>query len=111
MDRKNRNAIIAEIYSGGMLDELLKNMGIKENDFEDLKQELSIILLEYDEEKIITMYEKKQLKFFLVKVIQFQYFSATSPFYKKYKKYYQFIDGNIVNNDTENEEQHNECDE
>ena len=76
-----------------------------------MKQELAIILLEYNQDKLKEMYEKKQIKFFLVRVIQFQYFSKTSPFYKKYKKYYQFLDGNIINNEEQdNEEQDNRID-
>lgn len=108
MDRKD---IINEIYHSNLLNELFKNMGIKQNDFEDLMQEIFIILLEYDEEKINKMYELKQLKWFIIKLIKNQYFSANSPYYKKYKKYYQLIDGNIINGECENEEQDNGSDE
>lgn len=101
MDGKNK--IIEDIYKSKVIDNLLKNMGVSANDVDDLKQEIAVILLEYDEKKIFEMYEKKQIKFFLVKIIQHQYFSKTSPYYKKYKKYYAMIDGNIINNNTENE--------
>lgn len=105
------DSVVSNIYASGVIDELLKNMGVKENDADDLKQELAIILLEYNQDKLKEMYEKKQIKFFLVRVIQFQYFSKTSPFYKKYKKYYQFLDGNIINNEEQdNEEQDNRID-
>lgn len=102
MDRKNE--IITEIYNSGMLADLLRNMGVKGNDIDDLTQEVYLILMEYDSNKIIELWDNKQMKFWLVRVITNQYFSKNSPFYKKYKKYYQLIDGNIVNNDTENEE-------
>ena len=105
------DSVVSKIYASGVIDELLKNMGVKENDADDLKQELAIILLEYNQDKLKMMYDKKQIKFFLVRVIQFQYFSKTSPFYKKYKKYYQFLDGNIINNEEQdNEEQDNGID-
>lgn len=104
------DSIVSKIYASGVLDELLKNMGVKENDFDDLKQELAIILLEYNQDKLKEMYDKKQIKFFLVRVIQFQYFSKTSPFYKKYKKYYHFLDGNTPNNEEQDEEQDNRID-
>lgn len=87
-----------------MLADLLRNMGVKGNDIDDLTQEVYLILMEYDSNKIIELWDNKQMKFWLVRVITNQYFSKNSPFYKKYKKYYQLIDGNIVNNDTENEE-------
>lgn len=102
MDRKNE--IITEIYNSGILADLLRNMGVKGNDIDDLTQEVYLILMEYDSNKIIELWDNKQMKFWLVRVITNQYFSKNSPFYKKYKKYYQLIDGNIVNNDTENEE-------
>lgn len=108
MDRKD---IINEIYHSNLLDELFNNMGVKQNDMDDLKQEIFIILLEYDEEKINKMYELKQLKWFIIKLIKNQYFSANSPYYKKYKKYYQLIDGNIINGECENEEQDNGIDD
>ena len=49
-----------------------------------------MVLLEYNPDKIVEMYEKKQLKFFMVRIIQNQYNSKTSPFYRKYKKYYKY---------------------
>ena len=108
MDRKD---VVNEIYHSNLLNELFKNMGIKDNDFEDLMQEIFIILLEYDKDKIMKMYEQKQLKWFIIKLIKNQYFSCNSPYYKKYKKYYQLVDGNIMNGDCENEEQDNGSDE
>lgn len=97
MDREYLlNKIYEEVFE--MLDDIFKNMCIKQNDLDDLKQEIILIVMEYDREKIIELYEKKQLKFFVVRIINNQYFSNSSPYYKKYKKYYQLVDGNIYNN-------------
>lgn len=96
------NKIYEEVFY--LLDELFKNMCIKQNDVDDLKQEIMLIVMEYDKEKIIELYEKKQLKFFVVRIINNQYFSNSSPYYKKYKKYYQLIDGNIYNNKLDDED-------
>ncbi len=102
MDRKN--AIIKEIFESGMLHTLVHNMCVPEEYKDDLIQELCIILLEYDEDKIKYMYDNKQLKFFCVRVIQSQFYSAHSPFYKKYKKYYTLVDGNAsLQNDDEDD--------
>ena len=68
-------------------------------DIDDLVQEVYVILLEYKPEKIIELWQNKQLKFFIVGIIKRQYHSKTSPFYKKYKKYYTIVDGNYVNNE------------
>jgi hypothetical protein len=93
------NKIIIELYEKGTIREIINNMQVSEIDIDDLEQEIYMILLEYDNKKIIEMYRNKQLKYFIVGVLQRQYFSSTSPFYKKYKKYYSIIDGNNFNND------------
>lgn len=98
-----RNKIVEEIYNSNLLSTLFKNMSVKGNDFEDLQQEILLILLEYDEEKIIEMYNNNQLKWFIIRLIKNQYFSCNSPYYKKYKKYYNLIDGNIKNGGVDSE--------
>lgn len=90
--------ILDELERNSIVKELCKNMRVSENDIDDLTQEIYLLLLEYNSEKIVEMYKKKQLKFFLIGCIQKQYHSVTSPFYKKYKKYYKLIDGNTINN-------------
>ena len=98
-----RNKIVEEIFNSNLLSTLFKNMCVRGNDFEDLEQEILLILLEYDDDKIIEMYNNKQLKWFIIKLIKNQYFSVNSPYYKKYKKYYKLIDGNITNGGVDNE--------
>ena len=93
------NKIIAEVCSSGMVRGILDNMRVNAIDIDDLEQEVYMILLNYNKDKIIQMYDKKQLKYFIIGVIQRQYNSKTSPFYKKYKKYYTLIDANTINNE------------
>lgn len=83
------NKIVEEIYNTGLLRELCENIGVLPKDIEDFQQEIYLILLEYDTEKIKELYNKKQLKFFMVRIIQNQYHSKNSPFYMKYKRYSQ----------------------
>lgn len=92
------NKIMTELYVTNQVRDIITNMAVNENDADDLEQEIYQILLEYDEEKIIDMYRKKQLKFFIVGVVQRQYHSTTSPYFKKYKKYYSLVDANHINN-------------
>lgn len=99
------NSIITDLYEKKIVKDIIRNMQVAEQDADDLEQEIYTILLEYDSNKIIEMYSKKQLKFFLVGVIQRQYFSKTSPFYKKYKKYYTLVDENVVNKSEVNDEE------
>jgi hypothetical protein len=98
------NGIITDLYEKRTVRDIIRNMQVAEQDADDLEQEIYTILLEYDSDKIIEMYSKKQLKFFLVGVIQRQYFSKTSPFYKKYTKYYTLVDENVVNKSEVNDE-------
>ena len=83
---------------------LFANMRIPKEEFDDLKQEIYIIILEYDRNKIIEMYEKKQLKYWMVRVISNQYFSKYSTYYYKYRKYYEMIDKNNLNKDNNEDE-------
>lgn len=87
--------IIEELYREKVIRNIITNMNVFEGDIDDLEQEIYTILLEYDADKIIEMYNKKQLKFFIVGIVTRQYFSKTSPFYKKYKKYYSLVDSNV----------------
>lgn len=98
------NKIIAEICEKGIIKEIIDNMRVSAIDADDLEQEVYMILLEYDKDKIVQMYEKKQLKYFIIGIIQRQYNSKTSPFYKKYKKYYTIVDANVLNNEEINED-------
>lgn len=102
------NKIMQEVYDKNIVKDIISNMRVKANDADDLEQEIYMILMEYNQDKIIELYEKNQLRYFIVGVISRQYNSSTSPFYKKYKKYYTLIDGNYVNNEDVIEEDNNE---
>lgn len=60
---------------------------VSNNYLDDLSQMVYVYLLEYDEEKIITLYEEGSLPFFIVRIIKNQWLSNTSPFYYTYRKY------------------------
>lgn len=53
----------------------------------DLAQVIYLALLEYDNDKIVELYEKEQINFFLVRIIKNQWMSSTSPFYLIYRKF------------------------
>lgn len=56
-------------------------------ELDDLAQDIYVYLLEYDDDKIIGMYERNELDFFIARMITNQYISTSSPFYTKYKKF------------------------
>ena len=73
---------------------ICKNIGVSPKYMDDLVQEIYLILLEYNQTKLQELYDNGQINFFLTRIIKNQWCSNTSPFYKKYRKYYDLIDGN-----------------
>ena len=55
-------------------------------DYEDLLHESIMALYNSDQEKIKTIIEKKQLTFYIVRIMMNQYQSNTSPYHKKYRR-------------------------
>lgn len=86
--------MLEELAKNKVVEELCKNIGVNSNYIDDLVQEVYLIMLEYDQEKLKEIYEKGDIKFWLTRVITNQYCSNTSPFYKKFRKYYDFVDDN-----------------
>jgi len=59
---------------------------------DDLFQELMVILLEYDKDKIFKLYCENKIRFFVVKILMNQACSNTSPFFKKYRMRINYAD-------------------
>lgn len=57
------------------------------NELQDLAQMVYLILLEYDEDKVIDLYEHGQIDFFIARIILNQYRSTNSPYYRLFGKY------------------------
>lgn len=55
-------------------------------DLKDLCQMVYLILLEYDESKLLDLWENNQINFFLARVIINQYRSSNSPFHALFRK-------------------------
>lgn len=56
-------------------------------DLRDLCQMVYLILLEYDEDKLVDLWTNGQMNFFIARIVINQYRSTSSPFYKLYRKY------------------------
>lgn len=83
----DKDSILTELAKNRVLEEMIDNMGVKEMYKDDLLQETFLILLEYDEDKIIHLYNSGELRFFCSRILTNQYNSKTSRFYYKYKRY------------------------
>ena len=55
-------------------------------DLKDLCQMVYIVLLEYDDDKILDLWENDQINFFLARIIINQYRSSNSPFHTIFRK-------------------------
>lgn len=56
-------------------------------DLKDLSQMIYLILLEYEEEKIIDLWNNKQMPYFIARIILNQYRSSNSPFHSLFRKH------------------------
>ena len=56
-------------------------------DLKDLSQMVYLILLEYDERKLLDLWDHGQINFFIARIILNQYRSSNSPFHKLFRKY------------------------
>ena len=50
-------------------------------------QAIAMIILEYDRQKIEDMWNRNELKYFIIRIIKNTLYSKTSPFYKKIKHF------------------------
>lgn len=80
--------IIQKIADDRMVEKLVNKIRKDDiTDKQDLIQDIYLMLMEYDESKLQEIWNKKQMNFFLVKVVGNNIFSKTSPYYRKYKKF------------------------
>lgn len=89
--------MINKIANEKLVEDICKNIGVSPKYMDDLVQEIYLILLEYDQEKLQAIYDNDQINYFLTRIIKNQWCSTTSPFYRKYRKYYEHTDENKCN--------------
>jgi DNA-directed RNA polymerase specialized sigma24 family protein len=81
---KTKNEIITALYNSNEVNELIRKIKPAELQ-DDLKQYAFTVLCEKPDEFIIELNHKKQLKFFLVKIISNSVFSNRSGFLTQHK--------------------------
>lgn len=85
---QSRNEIITNLWNDTLINEIIWKITNSVNGRllrEDLKQELFVILLEMDENKIKSAFNNNYLHYLCVNILKKQYHSKTSPFYKKFR--------------------------
>lgn len=92
------NKIIKELSEDKLFKHICRNNSPNKYLKDELYQEFFLTILEYNKQKIIDMYNKKQLTYFCIGLIKKMIHSNTSPFYTKIRK--QYIKENEFDNET-----------
>lgn len=79
-----RDQIITALFKGKNFNQCIGKME-PEHLRDDLKMEVMAIVCEWTEERILGLYSRGELEYFVVRVILNQIQSNTSPFYRKYR--------------------------
>ena len=90
-----KNKILAEYWTLKEVNDAFAKMHPEELQY-DLKAEVFLVLCEMNEEKLIGLYERNELKFYIVRTMLNMIKSDRSNFYKSYRNYTEYVD-----NDTE----------
>lgn len=94
----DKASIIEQIAKERMVESMVQNIAHQalNDDLSDLCQMIYVILLEYDETKLIDLWEHNQIRFFLARIIVNQYRSTTSTFHNIFRKFRTMIDEEVV---------------
>ena len=83
--------IIDELSKDSTVEKIIyKLLPASKNRFDcpdDLVQDIYVLLLEKDDDLIISLYNKGELGFYLLKIAKNQLLSSNSPYYYKYIKF------------------------
>ncbi|CAB4137229.1 hypothetical protein UFOVP316_27 [uncultured Caudovirales phage] len=90
-----RSKILTEFYNSIEVNDAISKMHPIELQ-EDLKGELFLILAELPEEKLIGLYQAKQLRFYVVRVMLNLVRSTDKKFYAKYRNFVEYEEREIA---------------
>ena len=90
-----RNEILIEFWQSKEVNAAFKKMHPVELQ-EDLKSEVFLILAELPHDKLIDLYEKKQLRFYVVRIMLNLVQNNKTPFYKKFRNFVEFTAKEVV---------------
>lgn len=81
--------VVELIANDKILDQIINNIAkdAKDEDLNDLKQDIYLELLEKNEEWLFGIYERGQMNYYLTRIVLNNINSKTSPFYYRYRKY------------------------
>ena len=79
--------VVEYIARSKLIEECIKVVtgGVWRSEYDDLTQDVLVELL--DQEKIVGLYQRGQLKFYIMRVVRNNIQSATSRFFYKYRRF------------------------
>ena len=97
-----KNEIITQFWDSKEVNDAFEKMQPEELRY-DLKAEVFLVLCEMDEMKLIGMFERNELKFYIVRIMLNMIKSDRSTFYKNYRNHIEFVnidkDFDVINYD------------
>jgi hypothetical protein len=85
-----KNEILAEYWDSKEVNDAFGKMQPEELRY-DLKAEVFLVLCEMDEQKLIGLYERNELRFYIVRTMLNMIKSDRSTFYKNYRNHIEFV--------------------
>ena len=82
-----KEEVVERVAREGWIEECIKTVsgGVWRAEYSDLVQDILLELL--DQNKIVDLYKKGQLKFYIMRVVRNNIQSATSRFYYRYRRF------------------------
>ena len=79
--------IVAVVIRQGIIENALRLYNVHISHHDDLQQEVLLILLEMDNERLNDIYLNGKLSHFVTRIVRNQWCSVTSSYYSTYRKY------------------------
>lgn len=101
-----KDEIIATLANERRVERMVENIARQplSANLKDLSQMVYVILLEYDADKLIDLWENNQINYFISRIIMNQYHSVKSPYYALFRRFQRKIDEDItISRDADNE--------
>ena len=102
----SRDEILSEFWKSKSVNEAFEKMQPVELQA-DLKAEVFLILCEMDESKLIGLYERNELKYYMVRIMLNMIKSDRSSFFKNYRNYVELLENDVEVYETNPEETYN----
>ena len=79
--------VVERVAKEGWVEECIKTVsgGVWRSEYNDLVQDVLVELL--DQEKIVSLYQRNQLKYYIMRIVRNNLQSSTSRFYYRYRRF------------------------